>query len=228
MNSLHPRRAHGFTLIEIVIAVTITAFIGATMAIAFNGAVGAKDTVEATSERYRMLRAAMSRMTREISAAYISERYDAKRYRDAFDRPTNFVGTREKLMFTSLAHQRLYGDAKESDEMVVEYYVRSSTEKNVKGRTDLIRRERPQIEERMDRGGTEDVLFEDAKKIEFQYWNSERKQWDDEWDTRRTEKKSILPTRVRVVLTAIDETGKEARYTTQMRIALNTEFQRYE
>lgn len=221
-------RPRGLTLIEIVIAVSVTAFIGSTLAIAFNGSVTAKETVEATSERYRMLRTAMSRMVREIGGAYISDRYDAKRYRDAFDRPTNFVGAREKLLFTSLSHQRLYGDAKESDQMVVEYYVRSSTEKNAKGRTDLVRRERPQIEERMDRGGAEDVLFEGAKKIEFQYWNSERKQWDDEWDTRRTERKSILPTRVRIVLTAIDETGKEARYTTQTRIALNTEFGRYE
>jgi general secretion pathway protein J len=230
MSSLrrHRSRPRGLTLIEIVIAVTITAFIGSTLAIAFNGSVGAKETVEATSERYRMLRTAMSRMTREIGGAYISDRYDSKRYRDAFDRPTNFVGTREKLLFTSLGHQRLYSDAKESDQMVVEYYVRSSTEKNAKGRTDLIRRERAQIEERMDRGGNEDVLFEGVKKIEFQYWNSERKQWDDEWDTRRTEKKSMLPTRVRMVLTAVDETGKEARYTTQTRIALNTEFQRYE
>lgn len=221
-------KRRGFTLIEIVIAITITAFIGTTLAIAFNGSVTAKDTVEGTSERYRMLRAAMSRMCREIAAAYVSDRYDSKRYRDAFDRPTNFVGGGERLLFTSLAHQRLYADAKESDQMVVEYYVRSSNDKDAKGRTDLIRREKPVFEDRMDRGGSEDVLFEGAKKIEFQYWNSERAQWEDEWDTRRSDKKSILPTRVRLVLTAVDELGKEVRYTTQTRIALNTEFQRYE
>ena len=39
-----------------------------------------------------MLRTAMSRMVREIGAAFVSDRYDAKRYRDAFDRPTNFIG----------------------------------------------------------------------------------------------------------------------------------------
>ena len=221
------RRRHGFTLMEIVIAITITSVIGLAIGIAFNNTIKAKETIEATSEKYRMLRTAMSRMTREIGAAYLSDRYDSKRYRDAYDRPTNFVGGKEKLMFTSLAHQRLYSDAKESDQMVVEYSVKSATQKGVRDRYDLFRREKVVLEEQMERGGTEDVLFEGAKKIEFQYWNSERKQWDDEWDTRRSEKKTILPTRVKIMLTATDENGKDVKYMTQARIMLNTEMPRY-
>jgi general secretion pathway protein J len=131
-------------------------------------------------------------------------------------------------MFTSLAHQRLYTDAKESDQMVVEYSVKTSPDRKAKSRQDLVRREKALIDERMDRGGTEDTLFEGAKKIEFQYWNTERQQWDDEWDTRRAERKSVLPTRVRITLIAVDESGKEAKYTTQVRIMLNTEFPRFQ
>ena len=112
--------------------------------------------------------------------------------------------------------------------MVIEYHVKSSPDPKAKGRMDLVRREKALLEERMERGGTEDSLFEGAKKIEFQYWNSERKQWEDEWDTRRTERKSILPTRVKITLTAVDESGKEVKYTTQTRIMMNTEFPRYE
>jgi len=218
----------GFTLMEVVIAIAITAFIGVVLGVTFNTTITNKDLIEAQAEHYRMLRAAMNRMVREIGAAYVSDRYDPKRYRDAFDRPTNFIGEREKLLFTSLSHQRLYADAKESDQMVVEYQVKSSTQKGAKGRSDLVRRERAQIEERMDRGGTEDVLFEGVKKIEFQYWNSDKKQWEDEWDTRRTEKKSVLPTRVKITLFAVDESGKEVRYSTQTRIMLNTEFPRFQ
>jgi general secretion pathway protein J len=218
----------GFTLIEVVIAIAITAFIGVVIGVSFNTTIQNKDIIESQAEHYRMLRAAMNRMVREIGAAYVSDRYDPKRYRDAFDRPTNFVGKRDQLLFTTLAHQRLYADAKESDQMVVEYSVKSSPDPKAKGRQDVVRREKVQIEERMERGGTEDVLFEGAKKLEFQYWNSERKQWEDEWDTRRTERKSILPTRVKITLTATDENGKEVKYTTQARVMLNTEFPRYE
>jgi len=222
------RRPRGFTLMEVMVAIAITAFIGLVIGTTFSSTVGMKETVEAQSEHYRMLRVAMARMCREIGAAYVSDRYDSKRYRDAFDRPTNFIGAHDKLLFSSLAHQRLYADAKESDQMVVEYSIKTSPDRKAKGRQDLVRREKALLDERMDRGGTEDTLFEGAKKIEFQYWNSERQQWEDEWDTRRAEKKTILPTRVKIVLTAVDETGKEARYTTQARIMLNTEFPRYQ
>jgi len=227
-NSRLVRRRAGFTLMEVVIAIAITSFIGVVIGVSFNTTIQNKDIIEGQAEHYRMLRAAMNRMTREIGGAYVSDRYDSRRYRDQYDRPTNFVGTREKLLFSTLSHQRLYGDAKESDQMVVEYQVKSSPDPKAKGRNDLVRRENPLLEERMDRGGTEDSLFEGAKKIEFQYWNSERKQWEDEWDTRRLERKAILPTRVKITLFAIDENGKEVKYTTQARIMLNTELPRFQ
>ena len=116
----------GFTLLEIVVAVAITAMIGATIAAAFASGFKAKEIVESEADRYRGLRVSMDRMVREIGAAFVSDRYDTRRFRDQNDRPTNFIGARDRLLFTSLAHQRLYADAKESDQMVVEYTVRSS------------------------------------------------------------------------------------------------------
>ena len=217
----------GFTLMEVMIAVAITALMGTMVAMAFQTGFHAKEVVEGEADHYRMLRTAMNRMAREIGSAYVSDRYDATRYRDQNDRPTNFVGEQDRLLFTTFAHQRLYTDAKESDQAVVEYTVQSSTQKGANGRMDLMRRENPNVEGRMDRGGTTDVLFEGVKKLEFSYWDSQRKEWQDEWDTRRVEKKSILPTRVRITLTALDENGKEVRYTTQTRVMLNTELPRY-
>ena len=217
----------GFTLMEVMIAVAITALMGAMVSMAFQTGFHAKEVVEEEGDRYRMVRAAMNRMAREIGSAYVSDRYDAQRYRDQNDRPTNFVGERDQLLFTTFAHQRLYTDAKESDQAVVEYTVQTSTEKGANGRQDLMRRENANVEDRMDRGGTTDVLFEGVKKLEFAYWDSQRKEWEDEWDTRRLEKKSILPTRVRITLVALDENGKEVRYTTQTRVMLNTELPRY-
>lgn len=222
------RRAfRGFTLMEVMVAVAITALMGTIVAMAFQTGFKAKEVVEGDAERYRMVRVSLNRMAREIGSAFVSDRYDPKRYRDANDRPTNFVGERDRLLFTTMSHQRLYTDSKESDQAVVEYFVENSTEKTARGRQDLKRRVNPNIGERMDRGGTTDVLFEGVKKVEFEYWDSERKEWDDEWDTRRTEQKAILPTRVRITVFALDENGKEARYTTQARIMLNTELPRF-
>ncbi len=221
------RALRGFTLMEVMVAVAITALMGTIVAMAFQTGFRAKEVIEGEAEHYRMVRVALNRMAREIGSAFVSDRYDAKRYRDQNDRPTNFIGERDRLLFTTFAHQRLYTDSKESDQAVVEYFVETSTEKGARGRQDLKRRVNPNIGERMDRGGTTDVLFEGVKKLEFDYWDSERKQWDDEWDTRRPEHKAYLPTRVRITVVALDENGKEARYTTQARVMLNTELPRY-
>lgn len=216
-------RSRGFTLLEVTIAIAITAMIGVLIAAAFSSSITAKETVEAEAEHYSMVRSSLSRMAREIGSAFVSDRYDALRFRDQNDRPTNFIGEKNKLLFTSLAHQRLYTDAKESDQAVIEYEVKSSTDPKAKGRNDLMRREAPLYhEEKMERGGTTDVLFEGAKRIEFAYWDPDKKEWDDEWDTRRVERKDILPTRVRITLFAVDEDKKEVRYTTQTRIMMNT------
>jgi general secretion pathway protein J len=222
------RAIRGFTLMEVMVAVAITALMGTIVAMAFQTGFRAKEVVEGEAEHYRMVRVSLNRMSREIGSAFVSDRYDPKRYRDQNDRPTNFIGEKDRLLFTTFAHQRLYTDSKESDQAVVEYFVESSTEKGARGRMDLKRRVNPNIGgDKMERGGTTDVLFEGVKKLEFEYWDSERKQWDDEWDTRRPERKSFLPTRVRITVVALDENGKEARYTTQARIMLNTELPRF-
>ena len=223
------RSPRGFTLMEVMVAVAITALMGTLTLNAFTTSLKAREVVEGEAERHRMVRAAMSRMVREVGAAFVSDRYDSRRFRDQSERPTNFVGEREKLLFTSLAHQRLFADAKESDQVVLEYAVESSPDASARGRKDLVRRANPNLygEDRMDRGGTKDILVEGVKRVQFAYWDSDKKEWDDEWDTRRVERKSILPTRVKITLVLLDEAGKEIPYTTQTRVILNTEMPRY-
>ena len=169
--------------------------------------------MEQEADRYRTLRTGTDRMVREISAAFVSDHYDTRRYRDQNDRPTNFIGARDRLLFTSMAHQRLYADAKESDQMVVEYFTKSAAGPGGQQRLNLMRREDSLLDDRMDRGGTEDVLVENVKRIDFAYWDSDKKDWVDEWDTRRIEKKSILPVRVRITISALDENGQARRGT---------------
>ena len=221
------RRARGFTLLEVVFAVAVTAMMGVLIAAAFQSGYRTKELVEQEADRYRALRTGTDRMVREISAAFVSDHYDTRRYRDQNDRPTNFIGARDRLLFTTMAHQRLYADAKESDQMVAEYYTKSAPGPGGQQRLNLMRREDSILDDRIDRGGTEYVLIENVKRIDFAYWDSDKKDWVDEWNTTRIEKKSILPVRVRITITAVDETGREARYVTQARIVLNTEIPRF-
>ena len=224
---MRPGNRRGFTLMEVVIAVAITAMMGAVIAMSFTSGFRTKEVIETDAEHYRMVRGALERMAREIGDAFVSDHYDSRRFRDQNDRPTNFVGEKNRLLFSTVAHQRLYTDAKESDQMVVEYSVKSATERTARGRQDLMRRENASFDDRMDRGGGEDALLEGVKRVDFTYWDSDKKEWTDTWDTRRTERKSILPTRVRISVVANDENGREVRYSTQARIMMNTEIPRF-
>ena len=57
---------------------------------------------------------------RELSMAFLSDNYDTNRYRDP---PTLFAGRDDELLFSTMAHERLYQDARESDQAIVEYTV---------------------------------------------------------------------------------------------------------
>ncbi len=215
-------RARGFTLMEVLIAMTITTIIGSLVWSSFTTGFKAKEVVEEEADIYRELRAGTSRLTRELSMAFISENYDHTRYRDNQDRPTFFTGEENELSFTMLGHQRLVQDAKESDQSVVFYKVDRDPEE--KGVNSLLRCENPVINEESDRCADNrwETLISNVKEIEFKYWDNQKKEWVDTWDTKRNDHPYNLPDRVRIELTAKNELGKDQKYVTQARINLIT------
>lgn len=212
-------RARGFTLMEVMIALAIVTVLAALVYGSFNPTYQAKQEVEAQAERYHGLRLALGRMSREIGMAYISDRYDAKRYRE---RPTQFVaqhsGQRDKLRFNTFGHVRLYEDAKESDQSVVEYRVdRHPEDPKVNA---LIRREKTVIDDRPEDGGTETVLATGIDGLQFEFWDVKKKDWVTDWDTTDRAWSTHLPQRVRITIHAKGDDGREKKYVTQTMIAL--------
>lgn len=214
-------RGRGFTLMELMISMAILAVI-ATMAYgSFRPTWLAKEEVDIQAERYHAIRMAMSRMSREISMAFLSNHYDRNRYRE---RPTHFVGRRQGdrdvLRFTTFAHERLYADAKESDQAVVEYRVdRDPDDPTV---TALIRRHKTVIDDRPDDGGAEMVLVPEVTGLRFEYWDPTQQEWVDDWDTEDVAYANRLPERVRITLRAPGDDGQPRDYTTQTMIMLRS------
>ena len=225
----------GFTLMEVMIAVAIVSIMGGLIYASFGPMLRAKEVIEAESEHYRGIQVALTRMSREISMAFMSNDFDHTRWRDKGDMPTFFSGDREQLSFTSFAHQRRYKDAKESDQAVFEYRVGRNPEAELGEATHdvLIHRENPLLENETDsckRGGgraedcgVEMVLSDDVKKIKFEYYDDNRHEWVEEWDTRR--EKDRLPERVRITITSTDETGKDVNYSTETRLFMRLPIQ---
>lgn len=207
--------SRGFTLVELLIAVGITATIGVMTLGAFQQVDRAKVITREQGDRYAAARSALSRLSREVSMAFLSENYDHKRYRD---RPTLFVGREDELLFTTMAHQRLYRDAKESDQAVVEYVVESDPDQA--GEEALFRRSKPRIDDEPDRGGRKDLVADHVASFRISYWDRTRNEWAREWTTRSVERAGELPTRVRFELEIALADGRREKLSTEARIAL--------
>jgi len=210
----------GFTLLEVMIAVAVLSMIGAVTWKAFDGAYDHKSRVERAEERDQTARAALERMAREISQTFLSEHYDHKRFRE---RPTFFKlkdGRGEAdLLITSFAHERLHIDAKESDQAIFEYKLQTDDE----GRRSLFRRVKPHFDETPERGGEEAVLADDVLRFTVEAWDPRNREWREEWDSDSPQRTGsvLVPPRVRVALTILDEQGKEKTWSTQASIVLN-------
>lgn len=213
------RTRRGFTLIEVLIAVSLLAMIGAATLGSFQLAWEQKQQVEAEDERYAQVRGALDRIANDLAVAFLSEHYDRKRYRE---RPTLFKGLdrgrRDELTFTAFANERMDEDSKTGDQTVLKYFVERDPENN---RVDsLFRRTNPVIDEDAERRGRRQVLCEDVKNFELEYWDAAKNEWTDEWDASRTEHFGVLPERVRVTLSVVDLFGKEQKFTTQAQIMM--------
>jgi len=208
------RAPRGFSLLEVMIAIAITAVIGAMAAGVYQQVDHAATVAREQGERYAGARLALTRLARELTMAFLSEHYDRARYRD---RPTLFKGDGDKLLFTTMAHVRLVQDAKESDQSLVEYLVERDP---VSGEDALFRREKVRIDDEPDRGGRKDLVASNVKGLSLRYWDLKRKEWVREWSTRTPEKLNELPTRVRIELEVKLADGRTEKFTTQARVAI--------
>jgi general secretion pathway protein J len=209
----------GVTLVEIMIAVAITAVIGVMIMGSFQRTYAAKELTEAQDERMSSAQVALSRLSRELTQAFLSDHFDRKRFRDP---PTLFrgkdVGDRDELLFTTMSHARLVRDAKESDQALVEYTV--GPDPDHKGENALFRREKVQLDDDPDHGGTREIVCEHVATFDVQYWDWKRQEWTREWITNSAEHQNILPTRVKVSLGLVMPDGKARTFETQALVAI--------
>lgn len=208
-------RQRGFTLLEVTIAVAITAVMAAMAFGAFRRAAAARDITEEQEERYAGARVALTRMSRELSEAFLSDHYDRKRF--PRERPTLFRGRRDGVLFASMSHQRLVRDAKESDQALLEYSV--DRDPDFPGGRALFRREKVRFDDQPDRGGSRVVLCHFVKSLELAYWDWSKQEWAPEWSTAPGER-PLLPTRVRLKLVLLMPDGREVPFETQAQVAI--------
>lgn len=166
-------RLRGFSLIELMVSMVLLALMGVLLMTSVNSSITSKESIEEISDRYHVVRAALSRMSREISMAYLSKHINLSD--PAYI--TQFKGRRTKLFFSAFGNVVRQKDAKESDEQVIGYYL--AQDKN--GVQSLMRRHQANLNLDVEKGGRSQVLCPNVSKLEFFYYDGSSNKWDEEW-----------------------------------------------
>ena len=214
-------RARGFTLIEVMVAVSILAIVTVLTWASFKQTFSTKSAIEAQAGRYRTVRLALERMAHELSMAYVSQNEDTSQP----ERRTRFIGKHhsdiDEVLFSYFGHQRLYQDANEADTALVYYY--AGHDRDDSRKQNLMRRETRRLSyDKIDeQPGEADIVCDDVIKLKLDYWDQRDKVWRDEWVTTSLDgQPDRLPTKIRITLTVHDERGKEVPFQTEVRVAM--------
>ncbi|MFI5297419.1 MAG: type II secretion system protein GspJ [Polyangiales bacterium] len=184
MSAGSPSRAaqRGLTLIEMMIAVSVLSLISILIYGAFSAMSTGKTRAAILSERFRLGRLAMTRMSRELGMSYLSGHAAATPALTA--RVTAFLGTSRRVDFNAFAHRRLIKDAHESDQCEISYF--TGTDSVVSTQTNLLRREQTIIDDVPGKGGVVNVLVDDVETFSLKFFDPLTGLWTDTWDSTST------------------------------------------
>jgi general secretion pathway protein J len=215
-------RERGMTLMEIMIAMAILAFMMAMVYSTISNTTRTKGTYEDLEARMHEVRVGMARVVADLELAYISKNEDVNQ----MDRRTLFAGKDggdvDELRFTSFAHRQLWADGNESDQTMITYF--AATDREDSRKTNWLRREQRRLtdpgENYKDMPAETDIVMRDIQNVDFEYWDWKDQEWKKDWDTSKADgQKDRLPTRVRITVT-YNVAGVEEKISTQARLLL--------
>lgn len=216
----HIRRL-GMSLIEVMISVTILAIISTLIYSGFVQTTRNKTRVEGQTDRALEVTGALERMVRELQSAFVSAQINPSPSLQVVR--TAFVGTdrgsRDRLDFTSFSHQRLYRDAKESDQNELSYFI--ARDPDASDRRVLVRREQARIDDDPLTGGVLQVVLHDVDTLELEYLDPITTEWVRSWDTvQGTGQPNRLPAQVKITLGIVSTDGRRTIQKVGTRVSL--------
>lgn len=191
----------GFTLLEVLLAVSVLALVGTMIYGGFSQTALNKARVEGDVDQSRIVHMALGRMARELSMAFVSTHSNPSLDLRVVD--TAFIGTDrgkdDRIDFTSFSHRRLYRNARESDQNEISYFVTEHPDDP--GTQVLARREQNRIDDTPQRGGKSQILVENVEELNIEYLDPLLSEWVQTWDTEDVlAQPNRLPTQVRIRL----------------------------
>jgi general secretion pathway protein J len=195
------RRLRGFTLLELIVSVTVLAFVTMLLYGAFSGMKHTRDGLTRVQDRYREGRTALARIVRDLESAYISQQLPINQSLAVLK--TAFIAKQstpaDRIDFNTFTNIRRDRNSHVSDQLEVSYFSEESLETS--GTVDLVRRSSQKLDLYPDKGGRIDVVATDIDLFDLAFLDPTTSQWVDTWDTTSaTGQQNRMPLQVRVTL----------------------------
>jgi type II secretion system protein J len=191
---------NGFTLLEILLSLTLLAIILATIYQAFFGHVKTMEATRLIEEHYQIGRTALDIMAREIEGAYLGSEEHTYIFLGIDGQSVEGVPT-DTLHFVTTSSFTGSDRLQESGlrEITYRFTVDQETEEGL-----IVRREDQTVDEDLQTGGREQILAERIKGLDLLFIDEEGKEVEA-WDSAESKQ---LPVAVKITI-FIDEEGTE-------------------
>lgn len=210
----------GFTIIEIIIGVTILAGMSLLMYGTISRSLEGRTRVEKRDETIHGMRVGLDKMLEDISQAFVAHN-DFKGSEGDYE--SGMKGSAEKIDFSTMGHYHFIADARDTDQVTVGYYLESDGH----GYQRLMRREAMHLSDALDEGGTAIQIIEYVRSLKFSYYDANKKEWVDDWDTAGLSGQGKMPRAVKIELEVVeispedeDKVVREHQLTTIAKVGL--------
>lgn len=220
MKHAYLNHSNGFTLLEILVAISIFAVILSVIFASYTGTFRIIEELESQSEIYEMARIAIGRIQEDLESACLYKTDEASEP----GRAGQFVGEDKEvsgrdadtLRFLSMAHLDLDKEGETGGRAEIGYYLKENEEANglVLYRTDT-----PEFEEAPEEETGGLILCEGLYSINFTYYNADGEKFEA-WDTEEKTFKDTLPVMVLLELYFVDKSYPEEPLRFETGIAL--------
>ena len=200
----------GFTLLEILVSVAITAIVFVLVYGSFSSSFTVSERISDRREFFRSARLTMNKVATEIEAAYWKEEMGET----VFSGSPSFIDgySRDSLMFTSLSHYRFERDTRESDLNRLVFRLEEDIEEDT---VFFIHEEEFNLYSLTPNTVASYRLGEGFKGLKFRYYDGE--EWQDNWDASH---QRALPKAVEIEIILEDIEGRDRMFTTKTTIGM--------
>lgn len=209
----------GFTLIEVLVAVTLLALISILVWQAMGSTVKSKERFETKDQVFRSVSLAMARVSHDLKTAFLFSRPEILGLSVNGEQMSKnvFIGVNQgeldKVTFVTFNHLRYVKDSKESDQAEVGYFVENGTVETEEGEAlvpILKKREASPPDTQPEEGGRVINVLEGVKEFDLRYYREDRDEFVEGWDSTGIDNLNKLPLAVEMTMAVADPFDEEA------------------